>query len=434
MSVPTHNLYDYIHQATKKQFLLRYFYPYSTKNLANLICNITYQGLTLGPSSINKKDRYDAKFLPTHKLDYWSFIKLQPVLLCHDQEPLHFELFGDTAAHMKDFFAESGYDRYISYINDLNLRWCDPWSVQKTWTLLHSELNSSELARYEATGQYKGAYWWSHAMLALDWYRYAEHDLSLKYTDSYDKLFLVYCRDQTGSRSYRKDFMQQITALGLAEHCQTQSIAEYTSTPTSSAEYESTDFNCTAISVVLETVFDSRIHLTEKTLRPLACAHPFVLAAGPGSLSLLRRYGFETFDPYINESYDSIVDPRDRLAAITEEMKRISRLPAEDRRVLVAACNQIARKNHQRFFSKDFRDYVTEELQINVGSAFDYHQGQLDLENWWKNRKWYKKVFRPKSSALGYQIAALYRKQRQTICGLVAHQSTQDQDLVRETV
>jgi hypothetical protein len=412
MSVPTHNLYDYIHQATKKQFLLRYFYPYSTKNLANLICHVTDKSVLLGPNSVAKQDRYDSRFLSTDCIDYKSFVKMQPVLLCHDQEPLHYELFGDSAAHMKDFFAESGYNQYIPYINDLNLRWCDPWSAQQTWTLLHSELNSSELARYEATGQYKGAYWWSHAMLALDWYRYAEHDLSLKYTDSYDKLFLVYCRDQTGSRAYRKDFMQQITALGLAEHCQTQSIAEYTTTPTSSAEYESTDFNCTAISVVLETVFDSRIHLTEKTLRPLACAHPFVLAAGPGSLGLLRRYGFETFDPYINESYDLIEDSADRLAAITAELKRISLLSAPDQQALIAACNRIARKNQQRFFSKGFRDYVTEELQNNVDAAFDYHRGQLDLENWWKNRKWHKKVFRPQSSALGYQMAALYRKQR----------------------
>jgi hypothetical protein len=48
---------------------------------------------------------------------------------------------------------------------------------------------------------------------------------------------------------------------------------------------------------VAETVFDTRIHLTEKTLRPIACGHPFILAAGPGSLKYLQTYGFRTFSP-----------------------------------------------------------------------------------------------------------------------------------------
>jgi hypothetical protein len=413
MSVPTHNLYDFIHQATKKQFLLRYFYPYSSKDLQNLTCHITYPGLTLGSNSIKTEDRYDSKFLSGCELDYNSFVKLQPVLLCHDQEPLHFDLFSDDAAHMKDFFVNSGYDQYIPNINNLNLRWCDPWSVQKTWILLHSELNSTELVRYEAAGRFKGAYWWSHAMLALDWYRYAEHDLSLEYTDTYQKLFLIYCRDQTGSRTYRRDFLQQMTERDLMPQCQTQSVAEYTTTSNSSAEYESTDFNCTAISVVLETIFDSRIHLTEKTLRPLACAHPFVLAAGAGSLNLLRHYGFETFHPYINESYDLIEDCQLRLNAIVTELSRISALPADEQQAVVSACNKIARRNQQRFFSQGFRDQVTQELQQNVAAAFDGHRGQLDLDTWWQNRKWYKKTFQPKTPSIGSHIALLHRRQRQ---------------------
>jgi hypothetical protein len=53
---------------------------------------------------------------------------------------------------------------------------------------------------------------------------------------------------------------------------------------TASADYDYQDFINTQVSVVLETVFDeSRIHLTEKTLRPIACGHPFLLAAGPNS-------------------------------------------------------------------------------------------------------------------------------------------------------
>lgn len=415
MSVPTHNLYDFIHQATKKQFLLRYFYPYSTKNLQNLICHILPNDSGMGSNSVAVQDRFDCKFLSQYQCDYQSFVKMQPVLLCHDQEPLHFELFGDEAKHIGSFLEEKGYCKYIPNIKDLNLRWSDPWSVQKTWTLLHSELNSSELARYEATGLFKGAYWWSHAFLSLDWYRYAEHDLSLHYTDSYDKLFLIYCRDQTGSRAYRRDFVKQISDHGLLSQCQMQSVETYTVTSDSSAEYESVDFNSTAISVVLETVFDSRIHLTEKILRPIACGHPFVLAAGAGSLNLLQHYGFETFHPHINETYDSISDSHDRLIAISQELSRISQLPLDQQKKLVADCNRIAKRNQQRFFSKDFKDQITQELQTNVSAAFDCHLGQFDLDTWWQNRKWYKKTFNPPASKLSGHIACLHRQQRKFI-------------------
>jgi hypothetical protein len=417
MSVPTHNLYDFVHQATKKQFLLRYFYPYSSKDLQNLTCHITPQEFNTGPNQIDDKNRFDKVLEPRYNLDFQSFLKMQPILICHDQEPLHFDLFADESKHMTDFFKSKAYFAHLdSSIKDLNLKWCDPWSVQKTWTLLHSELNSTELDRYEATGQFKGAYWWSHAMLALDWYRYAEHDLSLKYNNSYQKLFLIYCRDQTGSRTYRRDFMQQIVDLNIIQHCQTHSVRNYTTSSDSSAEYESTDFNYTAISVVLETIFDSRIHLTEKTLRPLACGHPFILAAGPGSLELLRKYGFETFNPYINESYDMILDSSDRLRAITAELRRISLLPSSKQQELVSVCNQIAQKNQQRFFSKEFRNYVTEELQTNVQIAFDSHQGEFDLDTWWQRRKWYKKIKGLLSSTtVGPHIALLHRQRRHNV-------------------
>jgi hypothetical protein len=210
--------------------------------------------------------------------------------------------------------------------------------------------------------------------------------------------------------------MQQIVDLNIIQHCQTHSVRNYTTSSDSSAEYESTDFNYTAISVVLETIFDSRIHLTEKTLRPLACGHPFILAAGPGSLELLRKYGFETFNPYINESYDMILDSSDRLRAITAELRRISLLPSSKQQELVSVCNQIAQKNQQRFFSKEFRNYVTEELQTNVQIAFDSHQGEFDLDTWWQRRKWYKKIKGLLSSTtVGPHIALLHRQRRHNV-------------------
>jgi hypothetical protein len=77
-----------------------------------------------------------------------------------------------------------------------------------------------------------------------------------------------------------------------------------------SADYHNQDYAQTGMEIVPETLFDdSRLHLTEKALRPIACGKPFMLVATAGSLKYLRSYGFETFGNLIDESYDLETDP-----------------------------------------------------------------------------------------------------------------------------
>ena len=40
MSVPIHNLYDYIYQVLEKRYFLYYFYPFGQKELFNLIAYV----------------------------------------------------------------------------------------------------------------------------------------------------------------------------------------------------------------------------------------------------------------------------------------------------------------------------------------------------------------------------------------------------------
>jgi hypothetical protein len=155
---------------------------------------------------------------------------------------------------------------------------------------------------------------------------------------------------------------------------------------TNSLEQSIIDSN---ISVVLETVVDERIHLTEKVLRPIACGHPFMLAAGPGSLKLLRKYGFKTFSPFINESYDTINDKTERLTAVAKEMQRLSQLPNDKIKCILDNCQLIAKHNRRHFFSKEFYNAVIKELDTNVNAAYNTFRGQLDFEAWWKERKWH---------------------------------------------
>jgi hypothetical protein len=147
------------------------------------------------------------------------------------------------------------------------------------------------------------------------------------------------------------------------------------------------DYNTSAIEVVLETLFDdSRWHLTEKILRPIACGQPWILAATAGSLKYLQEYGFKTFSPYINENYDSIQDPLDRLQAIVDELKRISLLPLDQKNNLLLQLQDIADYNKKKFFSQEFFDLVIDEFKQNLRTALDT-LSPLRKGQYWKQYK-----------------------------------------------
>jgi hypothetical protein len=122
--------------------------------------------------------------------------------------------------------------------------------------------------------------------------------------------------------------------------------------------------------LVTETVATGRRHhLTEKALRPIACGQPFILAATAGSLAYLREYGFKTFHGHIDETYDTIQDPKDRLAAIVQEMKRISSLSESARQQLVNGVQAATEHNQKLFFSDQFHHQVISEFQQNLDQA-----------------------------------------------------------------
>ena len=123
----------------------------------------------------------------------------------------------------------------------------------------------------------------------------------------------------------------------------------------------------------METVFDdNKLHLTEKSLRPLACGHPFILVSTPGSLEYLKQYGFRTFSDYFDESYDSIQDPVQRLEAVVNLMKSIAELSTDQQQKLQDQLAGVCQFNKERFFSKEFFDQVVNEFKTNFSQAFEF--------------------------------------------------------------
>lgn len=88
--------------------------------------------------------------------------------------------------------------------------------------------------------------------------------------------------------------------------------------------------------------------ITEKVYKGIACEKPFLVFGTPFMLEDIRKLGFETFAPYIDETYDTISDNQKRLNTLVEEIDRLVNLPAEEYQAILTECKKIAQRNLQK--------------------------------------------------------------------------------------
>lgn len=391
MHIPLNNLYHWIESLLPEPAIVYRFDPPGAKSITNLTHLVLYSDL----------DQH-----------------LLPEIICHDQEPLFFSMYENFNSEIVNKLIGIR-DTSEATICANNLRAAlNQVSIYDNVILIHSEKNSSELETYAQNG-YIPVHYWAHAVIARDWFRFAKWDTRIKENINFDKLFLIYNRDWTGTREYRLKFAQMLVDNQLLPWCKTSiqktincsnyqfknsklspnefdfinQFNENNIPASASADYNVTDVNDTAISVVLETMFDdTRIHLTEKTLRPIACGHPFILAAGPNSLEYIKSYGFKTFSPWIDESYDSETDSLLRLEKIIKSMKKIQSLPATDQEDVLKEIYKIAEFNKNWFFSDEFATVIKNELKANLDRAFSQvkkTRGKYYLRRYYRYRSSY---------------------------------------------
>jgi hypothetical protein len=124
-----------------------------------------------------------------------------------------------------------------------------------------------------------------------------------------------------------------------------------------------------------------------------------MLAASAGSLDYLKSYGFKTFSPYIDETYDTIKDPLERLQAIVAEMKRIANLPPVLQKKLFVQLNHIAEFNKQRFFSQEFFQQIVQEYKTNLSVALNQAAQHNSARYFNSNRSFFKSLCSPEEYA-----------------------------------
>lgn len=137
-------------------------------------------------------------------------------------------------------------------------------------------------------------------------------------------------------------------------------------------------FDETAFSIVAESMMDpthaptatvtiGEVFISEKTFKPIAFKHPFLIAGTPGLLNYLKEQGFVTYEHIIDESYDSISDHDVRLQKVIDEIKRLIK---EQETFADSLTLEKQQHNFDLFYN---RDYILQQLENTlIKDILDY--------------------------------------------------------------
>ena len=293
-------------------------------------------------------------------------------MILHDQEPLMInavDTYCDQWCTQKKPVGvpKMTVDEYMTVLPAVSMQWP---------IFCHSEENSPDVQYIKNLGIIDCHYFW-HGFISRDWFRHWKHHADITIRSSWSHRFLLYARSCTGSRQYRQQVIDLLRPIQT--HVKHDWHANSTISSDSSATIDVTDCDA-AIHIVAETVFDQKIHLTEKIFKPMAMMQPFIVFAGPGALRYLQRYGFRTFDSVWDESYDDEVNDSCRLKKVIKLIYELNSLDTQQFQNKLAQCQQIVLHNQQHFFSSHFEEILMKELDTNIKISIGLQQAKVEQD------------------------------------------------------
>ena len=124
-----------------------------------------------------------------------------------------------------------------------------------------------------------------------------------------------------------------------------------------------------AVYVVSETVFNHpHPNFSEKTVSALLSNRPFVIIGAYGSLRTLKEKGFKTFNNFIDESYDNIKDPNQRMKQLFNTVKKINEKTLDE---LVTH----VKDSTEKFF------HNSKLMMNNIGKYKNNYESQEEIKN-----------------------------------------------------
>jgi hypothetical protein len=273
---------------------------------------------------------------------------------------------------------------------------------RKIGAIITSEKNSEYVQQVCEQFGWRHYYYFFHGWAALDWYRGYDRTFLIKTWQQRDitKTFLAPNRIVAGHRLHRLQMLYWIFKLGMTDNhlscpavCPAENIAILDAVQPLKKKYSDIEtvfaqqtlpinfaketghpmqscwldlFDQSAESLlylVTETVATGRrLHLTEKTFKPIAMGMPFIIVGTQGSLRYLRSYGFKTFGDLWDESYDDEPDDSRRIEKIAQVLKMLDGL-GEHRQDMFESAHEIIEHNWNHFYGGGFESMLWQELQ-----------------------------------------------------------------------
>jgi hypothetical protein len=295
---------------------------------------------------------------------YWN---IHGSMILHDQEPFT----ADSVNTYRNTLAQRKNQPFWLNFNRREILLSMPHQSCSWPIFCHSESNSQDIDFIRYLGMIDCYYFW-HGLVSRDWFRHWRHHADFKLRSNWDQRFLLYARDFSGSREYRRTLIDHLRPF--QQDVQYNWSGSDVVTGDYSAKISTLDMRA-AVHIVAETVFDqNKIHLTEKVFKPMVMLQPFVLFAGAGSLQYLKNYGFRTFDSVWDEGYDSEIDHKVRMARAVSVIQTLQEKSSEEFSLIMKRCQSIVEHNRTHFYSQQFEDILLDELHKNIrGSILQQH-------------------------------------------------------------
>jgi hypothetical protein len=321
-----------------------------------------------------------------------------PMFIFYDQEPI---------------YGEFNYDLFDHIVK----------TYQGPFVLVTTERDSAALDHIHERYGWPCVYYFHHVFAALDWFRGSRLDVRLVPPDQrlLKKKYISFNRLTSSRRVYRSlliadlaqrdildqghvsynencpeaDGMPYYTSLnraaesGLITNTQAQQAIGTISALALPLRIDYQDqavipnhsFSLSAVAesqesfcyLVTETCFwESKCHLTEKIFKPIVAKRPFILVGAPGSLAYLKSYGFQTFDRWIDESYDSEPDPVQRMDMIVAEVKKLCHLSPAALDAMYTEMTDVLEYNFNWMYG-GFRKVIVDEMVNNFRRCVIQH-------------------------------------------------------------
>jgi len=107
------------------------------------------------------------------------------------------------------------------------------------------------------------------------------------------------------------------------------------------------------ISVVTESHFNEKSSfISEKSFKPIINYHPFIILGETGVLSQLKNMGYQTFPELFDETYDTIIDDKERFYVVVAQIRKWCEKTKKEKDALIESVKDKLIANHHLFFSQ----------------------------------------------------------------------------------